>query len=217
MRSDDPLCVGAIGATGTPAANELAAHADVVIGIGTRWSDFTTASRTAFAEPKVQFVNINVGVVRRGQQSGVAVVADARAALDALALRPGRVEGRACLPGPGRGAELGAKLQQEPKGGRGLPALVPQQGNLWRLVHFAAGVFDRHHQDVGRRPGVEGRPGHGPVPHRCGKRTFRRLRWTRRSCRRRGDQQIHHRRHVRESGPGARLRKMQSNGLITRW
>ena len=86
MRFDDPLCAGAIGATGTTAANELAARADVVIGIGTRWSDFTTASRTAFAVPGVRFVNINVASFDAAKQSGVAVVADARAALDALAL-----------------------------------------------------------------------------------------------------------------------------------
>jgi 3D-(3,5/4)-trihydroxycyclohexane-1,2-dione acylhydrolase (decyclizing) len=86
MRFDHPLCAGAIGATGTTAANELAARADVVIGIGTRWSDFTTASRTAFAEPGVRFVNVNVASFDAAKQSGVAVVADARAALDALAL-----------------------------------------------------------------------------------------------------------------------------------
>jgi 3D-(3,5/4)-trihydroxycyclohexane-1,2-dione acylhydrolase (decyclizing) len=85
MRSDDPLCAGAIGATGTTAANELAAKADVVIGIGTRWSDFTTASRTAFCDPGVRFVNINVASFDAAKQSGVPVVADARAALDALA------------------------------------------------------------------------------------------------------------------------------------
>jgi 3D-(3,5/4)-trihydroxycyclohexane-1,2-dione acylhydrolase (decyclizing) len=86
MRFDNPLCAGAIGATGTTAANELAARADVVIGIGTRWSDFTTASRTAFAEPGVRFVNVNVASFDAAKQSGVAVVGDARAALDALAL-----------------------------------------------------------------------------------------------------------------------------------
>ena len=86
MRFDDPLCAGAIGATGTTAANELAARADVVIGIGTRWSDFTTASRTAFAEPGVRFVNVNVTSFDAAKQSGVAVVADARAAFDALAM-----------------------------------------------------------------------------------------------------------------------------------
>jgi 3D-(3,5/4)-trihydroxycyclohexane-1,2-dione acylhydrolase (decyclizing) len=57
---DHPQAVGAIGATGTTAANALAAESDVVIGIGTRWSDFTTASLSAFADPHVRFVNINV-------------------------------------------------------------------------------------------------------------------------------------------------------------
>jgi 3D-(3,5/4)-trihydroxycyclohexane-1,2-dione acylhydrolase (decyclizing) len=84
MRSDDPLCAGAIGATGTTAANELAAEADVVIGIGTRWSDFTTASRTVFADPQVRFVNVNVAAFDAAKQSGIAIVADARAALEAL-------------------------------------------------------------------------------------------------------------------------------------
>ncbi len=103
MRFDDPLCAGAIGATGTTAANELAAQADVVIGIGTRWSDFTTASRTVFGEPGVRFVNINVASFDAAKQSGVAVVGDARAALDALSAGAGRVERRTRLPDPGRG------------------------------------------------------------------------------------------------------------------
>lgn len=57
---DHPLSLGSIGSTGTTAANRLAAQADLVIGIGTRYSDFTTASRTAFARDGVRFVNINV-------------------------------------------------------------------------------------------------------------------------------------------------------------
>jgi 3D-(3,5/4)-trihydroxycyclohexane-1,2-dione acylhydrolase (decyclizing) len=85
MRSDHPLCVGAIGATGTTAANELAAEADVVIGVGTRWTDFTTASRSAFNNTVVKFANINVTAVDAVKHSGVAVVADARVALEALA------------------------------------------------------------------------------------------------------------------------------------
>jgi 3D-(3,5/4)-trihydroxycyclohexane-1,2-dione acylhydrolase (decyclizing) len=77
--------VGAIGATGTTAANALAREADVVIGIGTRWSDFTTASRSAFAADGVAFVNINVAAFDAAKQAGICVVADARAALAALA------------------------------------------------------------------------------------------------------------------------------------
>ena len=64
---DHPQSVGAIGSTGTTAANALAAEADVVIGIGTRYSDFTSASRTAFNNPDVRFVNINVASFDSGQ------------------------------------------------------------------------------------------------------------------------------------------------------
>ena len=83
---DHPEYMGAIGATGTTAANRLAADADVVIGIGTRYSDFTTASRTAFQNPDVRFVNVNVAAFdayKHGTQ--LPVVADAREALVALA------------------------------------------------------------------------------------------------------------------------------------
>ena len=81
---DHPSCLGAIGATGTFAANRVAAEADVVIGIGTRYSDFTTASKTAFRNPDVRFVNVNVADFDATKQSGVRVVADARAALEQL-------------------------------------------------------------------------------------------------------------------------------------
>src|SRR6185312_15917707 len=81
---DHPHSVGAIGSTGTTAANSLAAAADVVIGIGTRYSDFTTASRSAFANPDVRFVNINVAVMDSAKLSGISVLADARDAIDAL-------------------------------------------------------------------------------------------------------------------------------------
>jgi 3D-(3,5/4)-trihydroxycyclohexane-1,2-dione acylhydrolase (decyclizing) len=82
---DHPQYLGGIGATGTTAANRLAAEADVVIGIGTRYSDFTTASRTAFQNPDVTFVNINVAsfdAYKHGSQ--LPVIADAREALEAL-------------------------------------------------------------------------------------------------------------------------------------
>jgi 3D-(3,5/4)-trihydroxycyclohexane-1,2-dione acylhydrolase (decyclizing) len=81
-----PQLVGAVGSTGTTAANALAREADVVIGIGTRWSDFTTASRTAFIRDGVRFVNINIAAFDAGKHSGLSVVADAREALTALLL-----------------------------------------------------------------------------------------------------------------------------------
>ncbi|GAA1873572.1 3D-(3,5/4)-trihydroxycyclohexane-1,2-dione acylhydrolase (decyclizing) [Pseudonocardia ailaonensis] len=81
---DHPQCLGAIGSTGTTAANAIARDADVVIGIGTRFSDFTTASRTAFQNPDVRFVTINVAPIDVVKHSGTAVLADAREALEAL-------------------------------------------------------------------------------------------------------------------------------------
>lgn len=57
---DHPQSLGAIGVTGTPGANIFAREADLVLGIGTRYSDFTTASKTAFQNPDVHFMNINV-------------------------------------------------------------------------------------------------------------------------------------------------------------
>ncbi len=83
---DHPLALGAVGSTGTTAANRFAADADLILGIGTRYSDFTTASRSAFQNPEVTFVNVNVAsfdAVKLG--SRVALVADARRALEALA------------------------------------------------------------------------------------------------------------------------------------
>jgi len=79
-----PQEMGAVGSTGTTAANTIASEADVVIGIGTRWSDFTTASRTLFQAHGVRFVNVNVARFDAAKQAGLQVVADARAALDAL-------------------------------------------------------------------------------------------------------------------------------------
>jgi 3D-(3,5/4)-trihydroxycyclohexane-1,2-dione acylhydrolase (decyclizing) len=81
---DHPLLLGAIGATGTSAANSIAARADLVIGIGTRWSDFTTASRTVFASPDVKFVTVNVSAFDAAKHNGICVAADARTALDDL-------------------------------------------------------------------------------------------------------------------------------------
>jgi 3D-(3,5/4)-trihydroxycyclohexane-1,2-dione acylhydrolase (decyclizing) len=81
---DHPSALGAIGVTGTFAANRLAADADVVVGIGTRWSDFTTASKTAFRNEDVRFVNVNVADVDAAKHGGIRLVGDARASLERL-------------------------------------------------------------------------------------------------------------------------------------
>jgi 3D-(3,5/4)-trihydroxycyclohexane-1,2-dione acylhydrolase (decyclizing) len=82
---DHPCAVGGVGSTGSPVANAIAAEADVVIGIGTRYSDFTTASRTAFANPDVTFVNLNIAALDSLKHSAVSVVGDARSNIAALA------------------------------------------------------------------------------------------------------------------------------------
>jgi 3D-(3,5/4)-trihydroxycyclohexane-1,2-dione acylhydrolase (decyclizing) len=84
LRFDHPLNLGALGATGTLAANRLARDADLVIGIGTRYSDFTTASKTAFQDPEVRFININVAEFDAAKHAAIALVGDARATLDDL-------------------------------------------------------------------------------------------------------------------------------------
>lgn len=81
---DHPNAVGGVGSTGTPVANRLARDADVVIGVGTRYSDFTTASRTAFRNPDVKFVNINVAAFDAAKQAAFPIVADARTGLSGL-------------------------------------------------------------------------------------------------------------------------------------
>ena len=84
---DHPLCMGAVGATGTLAGNQLAAEADLVIGVGTRWSDFTTASRTAFRADGVRFINVNVADFDALKHAGLPLTGDARATLEALERR----------------------------------------------------------------------------------------------------------------------------------
>jgi 3D-(3,5/4)-trihydroxycyclohexane-1,2-dione acylhydrolase (decyclizing) len=84
LRFDHPASLGAVGATGTPAANDIARNADVVVGIGTRWSDFTTASFSLFQDPDVKVVNINVTPLDSVKLSGAPIVADARETLRSL-------------------------------------------------------------------------------------------------------------------------------------
>src|SRR5262249_731692 len=84
LRYDHPQCLGAIGVTGTPGANVLAQGADLIIGVGTRYSDFTTASQSAFQNPAVRFININICEFDAGKQAAIPLVADARVTLNEL-------------------------------------------------------------------------------------------------------------------------------------
>ncbi|NKE55489.1 3D-(3,5/4)-trihydroxycyclohexane-1,2-dione acylhydrolase (decyclizing) [Lentzea sp. PSKA42] len=81
---DHPCAVGGIGSTGTAAANALAEDTDVVLGIGTRYSDFTTASHTVFGNPDVTFVNLNVARLDAAKHSAEMLLADARLGIEAL-------------------------------------------------------------------------------------------------------------------------------------
>jgi 3D-(3,5/4)-trihydroxycyclohexane-1,2-dione acylhydrolase (decyclizing) len=91
---DHPQNLEALGATGTPGANIVAREADLVIAVGTRLSDFTTASKTAFQNPNVRFININVAEFDAHKHAALPLVADARVTLDELreALAGYRVE-----------------------------------------------------------------------------------------------------------------------------
>ena len=79
-----PSNLGAVGATGTPGANEFTSAADLIIGIGTRYSDFTTASKTAFQNPQVKFININIADFDSYKHSALPLTADARVCLEEL-------------------------------------------------------------------------------------------------------------------------------------
>jgi 3D-(3,5/4)-trihydroxycyclohexane-1,2-dione acylhydrolase (decyclizing) len=79
-----PQNMGAVGATGTLAANRIAHDADLVIGVGTRYSDFTTASKTAFKNAGVHFININVAEFDSVKHSAIPLTADARLTVEEL-------------------------------------------------------------------------------------------------------------------------------------
>ncbi|MGW5610122.1 3D-(3,5/4)-trihydroxycyclohexane-1,2-dione acylhydrolase (decyclizing) [Streptomyces sp. NPDC003753] len=85
LRHDHPADLGGIGHTGTAVCDDIARTADLVIGVGTRYSDFTTASNTLFQNPGVRFVNLNITAFDAHKLSALTLVADARAGLTALA------------------------------------------------------------------------------------------------------------------------------------
>ncbi|MBN3036709.1 MAG: 3D-(3,5/4)-trihydroxycyclohexane-1,2-dione acylhydrolase (decyclizing) [Bacteroidales bacterium] len=84
LRYDHPLNLGAAGSTGTEGANYFSERADLIIGIGTRYSDFTTASKTAFRNPNVQFLNINVAEFDAFKHGALALTGDAKTVLGDL-------------------------------------------------------------------------------------------------------------------------------------
>jgi 3D-(3,5/4)-trihydroxycyclohexane-1,2-dione acylhydrolase (decyclizing) len=138
--SDHRLSLGAVGATGGIAGNRLARDADLVIGIGTRWSDFTTASKSAFQDGGVRFVNVNVAAFDAGKQSGLPVVGDARVVLEQLrgALAGWRVaaewEERARRGATAWGEEVARVVSPD-----GDHAGLPTQAQIIKEINDAAG------------------------------------------------------------------------------
>jgi 3D-(3,5/4)-trihydroxycyclohexane-1,2-dione acylhydrolase (decyclizing) len=152
LPSAHPCALGAIGTTGTPAANRLAREADLVIGVGTRWSDFTTASKSAFQDPGVRFVGVNVASFDAAKHAGLPLEADARLALDALrAALDGR---RAPVAWERRAADEAAAWDAEVRrlyGAAGAP--LPTQAEVLGAVNAAAEERDVVVCAAGSMPG----------------------------------------------------------------
>ena len=146
---DHPQSVGAVGSTGTTAANALAAEADVVIGIGTRYSDFTSASRTAFNDQGVRFVNINVASFDAVKQGGLSAVADAREAIEALTAALTELLGEQRISHPGNRARQGV--------GRHRFGRVPSRRRRRQPQPEPGDRADEHPVRAARCGGVRGR------------------------------------------------------------
>ncbi|MFK4042717.1 3D-(3,5/4)-trihydroxycyclohexane-1,2-dione acylhydrolase (decyclizing) [Nonomuraea wenchangensis] len=131
-----PLALGAVGATGTTAANALAREADVIIGVGTRYSDFTTASRTLFA-PDAAFVNVNITGFDAAKLSGLQLVADAREGLADLADALGSWHAPAALGE--RAGELIREWDAAVDAAYALEGTPPSQAAVIGAVNAAAG------------------------------------------------------------------------------
>jgi 3D-(3,5/4)-trihydroxycyclohexane-1,2-dione acylhydrolase (decyclizing) len=148
---DHPQSLGAIGATGTTAANAIARDADVILGIGTRWSDFTTASRSLFAED-ARFINLNVASVDAFKHAGLPLVGDAREGLEELR---GALEGHTADPDHTEraarlAAEWDATVEQAYTLGHGP---LPAQSEVLGVVNRVSGPRDVIVCAAGSMPG----------------------------------------------------------------
>lgn len=145
-----PLSLGGVGVNGTGAANRIAEQADVVICVGTRLTDFTTASHSLFRDAGVRFVAINVCAADAHKLSATPVVADARLALEALAVRVEPVrDGHTSAIAAAREAwtaELSADLARGSSDGL-------TQGEVYATVNAAAGPGDWVVAAAGWAPG----------------------------------------------------------------
>ncbi|HEY1427229.1 MAG TPA: 3D-(3,5/4)-trihydroxycyclohexane-1,2-dione acylhydrolase (decyclizing) [Caulobacteraceae bacterium] len=133
---DHPLALGAIGVTGTSAANGAAAAADLVIGIGTRLQDFTTGSRALFSRAGVRLAQINVGAYDAAKHGALAVVGDAGAALEALSAKLGGWRAPAAWASAAQDGVTAWNrdwgVATEPPAGNALPSDGQVIGAVWR-------------------------------------------------------------------------------------
>ncbi len=149
---DHPQALGAVGVTGTPGANRLARDADLVIVVGSRLSDFTTASKTAFQNPGVRFITVNVTEFDAGKHSALPLVGDAKAALE---------EWRPLMAGWRTSSAYGERLSSEKDAweqevtriyrGSGGPGI--SQGEVIGLVNTFTGPRDVVVNAAGSLPG----------------------------------------------------------------
>jgi 3D-(3,5/4)-trihydroxycyclohexane-1,2-dione acylhydrolase (decyclizing) len=144
--------VGAVGVTGTLAANRLAANADLVIGIGTRWTDFTTGSKTSFANPEVRFVNVNVAAIDLVKHGALMIDADALATIESLDNAT-----MSYSAGDTYRAEVASLIAEwEREVGRlyqGTDSTLPSQAQIIGAVEAATGIDDVLVAAAGSAPG----------------------------------------------------------------
>jgi 3D-(3,5/4)-trihydroxycyclohexane-1,2-dione acylhydrolase (decyclizing) len=138
--------------TGTDGANAMAREADVVVGVGTRWADFATASHSIFANPRVRFVNVNVAPVDAFKHAATPVVADARVALEALgeALAGWRVDEDWRQAAAAHNRDWDQKVERVYRAGHGP---LPSQGEVIGAVNDAAEARDVVVCAAGSMPG----------------------------------------------------------------
>jgi 3D-(3,5/4)-trihydroxycyclohexane-1,2-dione acylhydrolase (decyclizing) len=148
---DHPLCLGGAGVAGTKAANVVAEDADLVIGIGTRYTDFITASKTAFQNPDVRFVNINVFEHDAQKHASIPLVADARAGIEELGAAVG--DFRTSADFQAEVAELNREWNTEVERLYDLGRTPISQGEVIGLVEASAEPRDVIVTSAGSLPG----------------------------------------------------------------
>ncbi|SEE78092.1 3D-(3,5/4)-trihydroxycyclohexane-1,2-dione acylhydrolase (decyclizing) [Ruania alba] len=155
LPADHECAVGGVGSTGAASANALAAQADVVIGVGTRYSDFTTASHTAFADPDVRFVNLNVASFDAAKHSASMLVADAREGLTALhaALEGYRVDEGYANEARTRTEDWARVTAELTHPGQGAPGGLPAQVEVFGALNELMGAEDVVINAAGSMPG----------------------------------------------------------------